>query len=89
MKKSERNKIAASGAIHMAHDEGKKVAIAVDDDDRAKDMLKLVTMVAKKHGFDLGATVQGNGVITVPVGNGEVRIVSADHLPGASKTVLN
>jgi hypothetical protein len=93
MKKSERNKIAASGALHMANDEGKKVAIAVDDDARARDMLKLVVRLAKQHQFDLGDTVHGNGVITVPVGSGEVRIVSADRLVSApsatTDTILN
>jgi hypothetical protein len=88
MKNSERNNLAASGALHMAHDEGKKVAIAVDDDERAKGMLKIVIRAAKKHRFELGPTVHGDGVITVLVGQGEVRIVSADRLVGESK-VLN
>lgn len=86
MKKSERNKKAASGALHMAHDEGKKVAIAVDDDERGQNMLKIVTKEAKRHGFDLGGVVAlGDGVITLAVGKGEVRIVSADHLVAPSQ----
>lgn len=88
--KAKRNKLAASGALHMAHDESKKVAIAVDDDEKAKGMLKIVVDAAKRHGFELGEVSQGNGVIYVPVGKGEIRIVSADRLvSGKPKGALN
>lgn len=90
MNKAKRNKLAAVGALHMAHDEGKKVAIAVDDDAKARDMLKLVTQEAKRHKFELGEPSYGDGVTIVPVGEGEVRIVSATHLlQGGLPTDLN
>jgi hypothetical protein len=65
----------------MAHDDGAKAGIAVDDDARAKKMLALVVEVAGQHGFELGDIVHGKGVITVPVGKGEVRIVSVLKSP--------
>jgi len=80
MNKAKRNKFAATEALKMANRTGSKVAIAVDDDERAENMLRLVERASKQLGLELGETIKGNGVLTVPVGEGEVRIVSADRL---------
>ena len=80
MKKSERNKRTAAEALKMAKCSGKKIAIAVDDDERAGNMLRLVVKAGKTLKLELGPATYGNGVITIAVGDGEVRIISADHL---------
>lgn len=80
MKPSERNKRTSIEALKMAKNSGRKVGVAVDDDERAGNMLRLVVKAAKELDIDIDPPSYGNGVITIPVGDGEVRIISADHL---------
>lgn len=78
--RAKRNRIAATEALRMAETKGQKIGIAVDDDAKGESMLQIVLKMAKKHNRSVGEVRHGDGVIYVPVGDGEIRIVSADHL---------
>ena len=91
MTRSERNKRTATEALKMVEASGRKIAIAVDDDERAGNMLRLIVKTSEALGIDIGSPNYGNGVITIPVadGEGELRIISADHLSQPGRRPLN
>lgn len=78
-----RDQKAAYGAVHMAADHNKKIAVAVDDDICLEAMLPRVTKLLDGRGLKYEVTRPGSGVVEVKIdGAGTINIVAADRLTG-------
>jgi hypothetical protein len=78
--RNQRDQVAARSAVHIAHAESKTIGIAVNNDLHGERMLKRVLRAARGQGLDVGDSKRGSGTICTKIGNGQVNIISADHL---------
>ncbi len=82
MTPTQRDEMAATASVRMAHTQSKTVGIAVNNDLHGERMLKRVRRAARVLRIPVGDSKRETGVIITQVGDGQVNIISADHLTG-------